>query len=487
MELRDYQERMLEETRAHIRAGRKRILLVLPTGGGKTVISAFMAKGIAERRKSVWFNCHRDFLVEQTRRTYENVGLATGLIVAGMKSVTNSPVQVCSVQTLVRRLAAIPLPDPDVCIWDEAHHAVAGSWDKIISHFPNAIHIGVTATPERLDGRGLDSHFDVMVLGPTVKELMKRGALSPFRAWSVPPHADLKNLKKRGGDFKVEEMAALLDQPDIVGDLVDHWKKHANGLRSVYFGITVEHSKHIAEAFNAAGIPARHLDADSSPEDRSAAARDLATGALSVLTNCYLFGEGYDLSAQAGMDVTVDCVGLARPTASLTLYLQQVGRGLRPRLGKCAVILDHAGNILRHGLPDADRSWSLAGKSVTNEQVWQCPECYGVNPAAVRTCEAILPETGDVCGAKRPVAPKAERGERQGILQAQGDLIEVTADDVVVQMYREQDKKRRLGKAIREAKSYEDLAAIAKQFGYKPGWAHFKWQAIQQHRGRRSA
>jgi DNA repair protein RadD len=424
MELRPYQQRVIDEIVAHIRAGKKRILVVAPTGSGKTVLSGFIAKGAVAKGNRVQFLVHRDFLLTQTSLTFKRVGIPHGFVAASISKHVEKTVHthLCSVGTLARKPEVVA--PAKIRIWDECHHIVAGQHDKIFQSNPDAIDIGVTATPERLDGKGLGSHFEVMVMGPTVRELMDLGSLSGYQAFSIPSEFDRSALHMRGGEFKSDELEEALDKPRLVGDLVEHYKTHANGKRAVYFAVSIAHSEHIAEAFNAAGIPALHLDGTSSAAERADAARRMADGDLRVLTNCALFGEGFDLGAQAGRDdLTVDCVGLARPTASLSLYLQMVGRALRPKAdGGRAVILDHVGNIREHGFPDDGREWSLEGRARKQKdaapRVWDCPSCMACNPATARECQE--------CGYVRPVI---RDGEGRMIDAVEGTLVEMTREE----------------------------------------------------------
>jgi superfamily II DNA or RNA helicase len=433
-----------------------------PTGGGKTVIAAKMCGTVNEKKRRAFFIAHRDFLLEQTSLTFDRAAIPHSFIAAG--GFPHNPhmrIQVCGVATLARRLDRVAAPD--IIFWDECKHIAASTYQKVFEWAgPNCKHVGLDATPVRLDGKGLDLAFQSIVLGPTVAWLIENGFLSEYRAYA-PSAPDLSGVHTTAGDFNRGELVDVMDKGAIVGNMVGHYKALAGGRRAVYFAVSVEHSQHIAAAFNAAGIPARHLDASSSTQERSQAARDFARGKLSVLVNVDLFGEGYDLAAQAGQDVAIDCVGLARPTQSLALHLQQCGRALRPAPGKeYAVILDHAGNLARHGLPDDEREWTLAGRSKkqkdTGPIVRQCPECYGVHPATKPACP--------YCGY---VHPKGEGG--RAVEEQDGDLKEI---DV---------KAMRAARAREEwqCQTIEDLIRLGVRRGYSEPekWAGYKWTARQ--------
>jgi len=469
--LRPYQQSLIDDIRDQIKAGKKRILVVCPTGGGKTVVSGFIAHNTVRRGGRAFFNVHRDFLLSQTSLTFQRLDIIHSFIASSISKKIDDTVstQLCSVNTLVKRLGAVT--PPTVCIWDETHHIVAGSWKRIFDEFPNAIHIGVTATPQRLDGKGLGDTFEVMVLGPSVSELMDLGNLSRYVAFSIPSEFRREDLHTLGGDFKLDEAEAALDKPKLVGDLVEHYQKHAAGKRAVYFATSIKHSQHIAEAFNAKGIAAKHLDGTHSAEERRQAALDMADGRLLVLTNCALFGEGFDLGAQCGRDdLTIDAVGLARPTQSLSLFLQMVGRALRPKAdGSRAVILDHVGNLRDHGFPDDDREWSLEGRKkkqkTTGPRVWDCPQCFAVNLASARFCTE--------CDYERPVTRDAAG---RMIDAVDGTLVEMTREEqeeaVAFQSRQEREekaKKKALWDAVR-ANDYTTFSRLAAA----EGWSSIK-------------
>lgn len=467
MQLRPYQVRLYDGLLREARAGHKAILAVLPTGGGKTVVASALMSNAVLKGKSAWFCCHRDFLIEQTSATMRAFGLPHGYIAAGRPEGL-VPVMCVSVDTLRSRLSRTTIR-PSLVIWDEAHHSRAESWQRVWDWFgPGVTHIGLTATPQRLDGRGLGvvpgqpGGFTAMVEGPTTAELMRMKNLSGYRAFA-PSSVDLRGVHTVAGDFNQHELAEAVEKSVIVGDIIGHYRRQANGLKAVYFCVNVDYSKRLAAAFNAAGIPAAHIDGNSSSVERVAAARGLATGHLKVLSNCSLFGEGFDLAAVAGQDVTLEAVGLVRPTQSLALHLQQIGRALRPKADP-AIILDHAGNIERHGLPDDERHWTLDGKKkgpATKTTVKTCKVCYGVSPINARICAC--------CGAPFVTA------ERDDPAHLDGTLVEIDPEA----------RRRLLQKQVANAKTLDELKAIGRKRGYKPGWAYFIWKARQAEAARR--
>lgn len=462
-ELRAYQTRIIDDTRSALRSHRS-VLIQLPTGGGKTALAAFMIGRAAERGKRSWFVCHRDFLLTQTAGALDTVGVEYGFISAGKEWNPYRHVQIASIDTLRRRLDR--LTPPDLIVWDEAHHTAAKSWDAVRGWAgDHCRHIGLTATPSRLDGKGLEACFDAIVCGPNPEWLISNGYLSEYKAFA-PSAPDLTGIHTRHGDYAKDELAGVMDTSEIVGNIVGHYRELANNRRAIYYAVSVQHSQRMAAAFQAAGVPACHLDSTSGTADRLSAAEAFAAGRIRILTNVELFGEGFDLAAQAGREVSVEAVGLCRPTQSLTLHLQQIGRALRPK-AEPAIILDHAGNLMRHGLPDEDRVWSLQGidkKARSREQspaVTQCKECFGVYAASAEACP--------YCG----VVPEQTGGGRE-VVEVQATLTEIDKERIMV--------RKRLEN--RGARTYEDLVRLGVQRGYRSpeGWARHVWAARQARR-----
>lgn len=465
IELRDYQKNIVNEARAALRRVR-RVLVQAPTGAGKTALATFMAGETAKRNMPVWFVCHRAELVAQTSFTFGKFGIKHGIIAAGYANDNGNPVNICSIDTLKNRLDDVEAPR--LIIFDECHHLGAAGWQRVQAAFPDAWNIGLSATPQRLDGKGLDANFDEMVLGPPVGWLIQNGHLSPYRAFA-PSVPDMAGVRRAMGDFARAETEKVMDKPSLTGDAITHWLKYANGLRSVAFGVTVKHSQHIAEQFCAAGIPAAHLDGGTPKAERARIVQDFAAGRLMVLSNVDLFGEGFDLSAIAQRDVTIDCVLQMRPTQSLALHLQQVGRALRPAPGKVAIILDHAGNSHRHGLPDDEREWSLAGREIKrrgsndNEPPppATCPHCFN---QIRRPTPAACP----YCGGEMPQAARE-------IVVTAGELKEIKArEKALLQAQRKREQA--------EAKTLEDLVRLGAARGYDSpqGWAYRIWKGRQR-------
>lgn len=393
IDLRDYQEGVLTETREKIKAGSRRIAAVMPTGAGKTEFGMKIMVGSAKRLNRVFFSVPRIELVRQTSDRLTARKIAHGIIDPKSK-ITQNLIQVVSQPTLLRRLGRVP--PPKLIIADECHHSVSRSALKIWDYYPDAMMIGLTATPARLDGRGLGDVFDDMVIGPSVKELIDQKWLADFRYFERPPLEKLP--KKKGDDFDMEEAAEIMVEPKIVGDVLDHYAKHGRGLPAIVFCCNLKHSHFMVDRFREVGIAAVHVGSDTPEILRTQIVKDFKGGNIRVLCQVSLLVEGFDAP---GAKV---CIAV-RPTQSLVVASQAWGRVLRPtKDGETAIILDHANWSKNHGYPDTDRVWTLdsrvkQGRAKRDDEVEStdspCKECYCVFPRADRRC----PE----CGAEREV------------------------------------------------------------------------------------
>jgi len=444
--LRDYQKLIIENTRSVMRRGIRRILITSPTGSGKTMLVAHMIGEAARRGKSALFLVHRVELLDQTEATFTLAGIPYGVIAAGRDYVPGHDVYIGSIDTVRRRLDRIPRPD--LVVVDEAAHTPAKSWTDTVNAWPDAYRFGLTATPQRLSGEGFDGLFDALVLGPSTADLIASGWLAPYRYYA-PPGVDPTGLHVRAGDYIPAEAAALMDKPRITGDAISHYQRIAAGKRAIVFCASIQHSQNVAEQFAAAGIPARHVDGTTPTDERRAAMEDFRAGRILALTNVGIFTEGVDVP---GMEACI----LLRPTRSLALYLQMVGRVLRPAEGKTALIIDHVNAVQMHGLPDAPREWTLYGQAkrtrAANDNdpvpvIRVCEMCYAANPAV------------DICLYCGAALKKSQRE----IKQIEGELAEVT--QLEAERARK-DARREQG----QAKSVEELIAIGRSRGYKNPW-----------------
>lgn len=334
------------------------------------------------------------------------------------------------------------------------HHTAAKSWAEIHEQFPDAAHIGLSATPERLDGTGLRKFFKNLIIGPSVASLIEDGYLSSYKLYA-PAGPDLDGVHTTAGDFNKKELAEAMRRSTVTGDVIEHYRRYAAGKRMVLFAWSIESSKEMAAKFNAAGIAAEHVDGSTDQATRFSAMERFKAGKTLVLCNVDLFGEGIDVPA-------IEAVALLRPTQSLALYLQQVGRSLRPAPGKdYAVILDHAGNCRRFGLPDDPREWSLEGRkrgraTDGSMPIRQCPQCYAVSSAAALACRS--------CGHKFLTMSRE-------IEEVEGELAEVDPSIARHERIREQTA----------ADTLEALIAVGRTRGYRnpEKWAGHVWKARQ--------
>jgi superfamily II DNA or RNA helicase len=452
--LRDYQQQAVEDVRNAYRSCKDAPVLALPTGGGKTVIFSYITESATARGNNTLILVHRRELISQTSETLTALGVDHGVIAANWPK-TNAPVQVASVQTLVRRLEKCDF-DPDLIIIDEAHHAVAGTWAQILSHFSDAKLLGVTATPMRLDGKGLKDFFDELVIGPSVAELTQRGFLAPAQCFSIPQRLDRKRLRKSRGDFVGEDVVQTLEDLKINGNAVNEYKKHCPGKPAIVFCMTKKHAEMMAKKFSNAGFRSEFLHSDVDPTTRKELIENLGNGKLDILTSVNVISEGTDIPV-------VTAAILLRPTESEAMYLQQVGRVLRPAKGKDrAIIIDCVGNVHRFGLPTDERNYTLEGKEKAEEAppLKTCPDCYAIVPINTEQC----PECGHVFAAKPKPAPKE-------ILEV--ELVEVG------KKYTQWERKT----LINCARTLGDFYSVAKRLGYKPGWAWMMWQDFQSEKG----
>lgn len=367
MKLRPYQAELIQKIKLSMVRGHRHIVAVLGCGGGKSVIQAAIAKSATDKGNRVLFLVHRRELCDQIERTFTAMGVNMALCKIGM------------VQTVTRRIAKIP--EPAVILQDEAHHALSRTYRRIYDAFCGAYLLGFTATPQRMNEGGLGDVFDDLIESVSTEWLILNHYLSPYEYYGVTL-ADTKGLHTRHGDYVKEELAELMEQHVIYGDTVKNWKRYADGKQTIVYCASIAASKETATAFRSIGVQAVHLDGATPKREREREVQAFRDGTIRVICNVDLFGEGFDVP---------DCeaVVLLRPTKSLTLHIQQSMRSMRFKPGKTAIILDHVGNYLRHGLPDDKREWTLKTKKrkTKNEiRVRTCPNCYAVLRATATNC-----------------------------------------------------------------------------------------------------
>lgn len=331
------------------------------------------------------------------------------------------------------------------------HHAVAGQWRNVTDRNPNAFLLGLTATPERLDGKGLGIEsggvYEKLVLGPSVKSLIERGYLSQPRVFAPPINFDDSALRTIAGDYDVKQMSEMLDQPQIIGDCVRHYSKICPNMPAIAFCSTIEHARHTAEQFCNAGFNFKCIDGTMSDFDRRDAIEGLGSGRYDGLTSCNIISEGTDIPV-------VGCAIFLRKTKSLSLYLQQAGRVLRPYSGKeYSIILDHVRNVENHGFPEDERDWSLEGRRKQKRDedeifIRTCPQCYACYKSSLRACP--------VCGFGAENAIKSQR-----------EIEFIDAELVEIQKVQKERERK-------EANAFNKLLELGKQRGYSNPYAWAK-------------
>jgi superfamily II DNA or RNA helicase len=446
MQLRPYQINAVDDIRQAFKDAFKAVMLVLCTGAGKTVIFSYISKNASEKNKTVWILVHRVELLRQTSAALTRFGVKHGLVNPQFSPDPFQKVQVASVQTMIKRMDKFP--KPDMIVIDECHHSISKTYRTIIDANPQAIILGVTATPCRSDGTGLDHIFDKIIVGPQISELIDLGYLVKPKVYAPAQKIDFSAVNIVRGDYDAKQVTELLDKPSITGDAVEHYIRYASGRPAVAFCTSIAHAEHVAEAFRNRGYRFYSVDGTMDDETRKRLLDGLGDGSIDGICSCDLISEGTDIPA-------IGCAILLRPTQSLSLYIQQIGRALRTQDGKTnAIILDHVGNVIVHGFPTIDREWSLEGSKRTkksmseaNIRVFQCTECFAVHEPA--------PECPE-CGFVYPVLENSRTPE-----QIDGELKEL--DEAMV--------KKQKSTEVAKARTFEDLLEIEKERGYKRGWA----------------
>lgn len=462
--LRPDQEEVRRKLRVALRSSSS-VLTFAPTGFGKTVLAAALIKMIFDAGKRVLFCVHRVDLITQTAKTFERFGIPFSYVASGYHFNPYHRVFIASIPTLKNRLGKIPA---DYVFVDEAHLSAAAGWAKVANHYKGtrARLIGLTGSPERLDGKPLGDVWDTLIMGPSVRWLIEQGHLSRYRAFS-PAGVDVSRVRVRNGDFVQSDIDEIMAGRAVLSGAVEHWRKYAWGKRTIAFAPSVARSEALAAEFRAHGIMAVALDGNTPQEDRRRAFLAFADRQIDVIVNCQLFCEGFDLSAQVDRDVTIEAVMQYSPTQSLAKHLQQLGRGLRKK-PEPAILLDLVGNLARLGLPDEEREWSLEGrkKKTAEEKVITCPKCFAAHDPA-----PSCPE----CGHAYPVEGEKRDGGGRQILEVDGELEEIDVEAI----------RRRRKREQAMAKTLDDLVALATARGYKSPkkWAAHVWTARIAKRG----
>lgn len=451
--LREDQEEVRTKLRIALRSSAS-VLVFAPTGFGKTVLAAALIKLIFDAGKRVIFCVHRVDLIVQTAKTFGKFGIPFSYIAAGHHYNPYHRVYIASIATLKNRLGKIPA---DYVLVDEAHLSAANGWAAVANHYKatGARLIGLTGSPERLDGKPLGDVWDTMIMGPSVKWLIEQGHLSRYRAFA-PAGIDLSGVHTRNGEYVTSEIDDLMSGKAVLANAVKHWKQRAQGKRTIAFAPSVARSEQLAAEFRERGVVAVALDGNTPQDVRRSAFMGFADRQIDVIVNCALFCEGFDLSAQVDRDVTIEAVMQYSPTQSLAKHLQQLGRGLRKK-DEPAILLDLVGNLARLGFPDDEREWSLDGrkKAKRSGSLVTCPKCFGDHDPAP-ACP--------YCQFEYPKQDRASGGGGRSLDEVDGELEEIDVEKVRRQRQREQQK----------AETLDDLITLATARGYK---SPQKWAA----------
>lgn len=486
--LREYQQQLSTSVSECWENKTKRVLLQLPTGGGKTILFGAIASTFLARGETVLILAHREELVTQAAAKVGKISRKKpGIIKAGYKPNYRSKLQVASVQTLVNRLNL--LSDVGLIIIDEAHHATAKTYRKILAAYSHAYQLGVTATPIRLDGTGFRDLFDELITGPTVGELIEQNYLSPFRLYADPHPMSTKGVRTKGGDYSAFGLAAANDIVELSGNLIESYCKYALGKRCVVFAVNVEHSVEIAERYNQAGIPAYHLDGTTPDGVRRRVLEKFKQGKIKVLSNCALFDEGLDIPA-------LEAVQIAKPTKSLTRWLQMVGRSLRPLQGKeNAIILDHTKNWAIHGLPTRKRDWTLDGvedieKTTTKRsEDGLVTEEVVIEETTTQLSEILESALTTFIEDTAPSTPNSPLPLNFSLLETLTNINPIPSPTQWQQRYeqlveQQQTRGYKPGWLYYQLLELKPPLTIWQQFararGYKPGWAKYRFLAQQE-------
>ena len=412
---------------------------------------AEIARRTTKNNNRVMFLIHRKEVLDQAVKTFRNQGVNPDLLTAGM------------VQTLTRRVDKLPIPN--VILVDEAHHALAKSYQRILKQFPKAIVLLFTATPHRTGRMQLDQIADDIIVGQSIHELTDKGFLAPFRYFQPPNDFNSKLLKRSStGDFTNESMQQAMSTK-IFGHIVKQYKRIADGMQAVVYTYSIDSAVEIARKSNSEGISAVEVDGTTSKEKRDLAVRKFRKQEIKILVNVNLFTEGVDLP-------NVDCVIMARPTASLALYLQFSMRCLNPRPGKTAIIIDHANNFKQFGYPDDDRDWKKAIKSgrQKSKSLLKDP---GLSIVTCDYCFAVV-KASEVKDGKCPICGKPIKVHKAKPV-SDVDLVEATKDrqKLIHEIVHSNLLKEVANKNVSELHTMKELQAYGKLHGYKKGWSFY--------------
>lgn len=442
MKLRDYQLELIDGVYNSLRQGNKHIMVQSPAGSGKSVTMSEIAKRATDKGNRVLFVVHRRELVTQIKQTFVANNVNMQLCHVGM------------IQTVTNQVKRNIVTEPAIILVDEAHHGLAKTYTRIYEAFPNAIVLGFTATPWRMAKKGFTEVFDDLISGKSVQWLIDNNRLAPFKYYSKKL-INTENLKRNStGDYSNDSIELAMEST-IFGDVVENYRKFAEGKKSIIYTHSVEASKQVAEKFTSEGYATMQVDGTTQKAEREFAMQQFRSGHIKILVNAELYGEGVDVP-------DCECVVLVRPTESLTLFIQQTMRAMRYLPNKEAIIIDHVGNYTRHGLPTTEHDWTeyfQGNKKKAKENtviVRECENCYGVYQGNQAECPH--------CGHVHVVEYIREELD----IDETATLEQITEDDIITLDFREP----------KDCNSMQELYDLAKHRGHKPGWAFYQGKSL---------
>lgn len=462
--LRNYQTETIEQIYKSMKRGHKRIIVQQPPRVGKTVIMAEIARRTTAKGNRIMFIIHRKEVLSQAVKTFQKQKVNIHLATMGM------------VQSLTRHVNE--LPTPQLIFVDEAHHALAKSYRRILDSFPNAYVLYFTATPVRTGHDQLDQVADDIIVGKSIKWLTEHHFLAPFHYYGLGD-IDRSKLRKQNGDYSTESMDEALSH-QIYGHIVQQYQRLANGKQAVVYCHSIESAKKVTEQFKSIGVQAAEIDGNTEAQTRDRLVQQFRDQHLMILVNVNLFTEGVDLP-------NVDCVIMARPTSSLSLYLQFSMRCLNSRKGKTAIIIDHVDNFLNFGLPNNDRDWKQAivtkdkRKSKANDEtgpaIAQCNYCFGT---FYRT---------DIHNGCCPLCGRELKTETKDYKIVNVDLQEIKENEAVKhrkamiqKILNDQVMANVADKSPGQLHTLKEFQAYAQLHNYSAGWAWYQFNNRRNHK-----
>jgi DNA repair protein RadD len=494
--LRPYQERILCELRVALRAHRS-VLICSPCGSGKGSLISYMVNGAVARNKRVIFAVHGKTLVQDMSERVSRLGIQHGVLMGGKRREHWHPVQVASIDTLHRMQHR---PKCDLLILDEARTFLSARGRQVVEDYKDSLIVGADATPARLDGKGLGVEaggiFEAMIMGPNEQDLIDIGFLVPSIPIGIEEPPDTSKVEKTGGDFNQKQLAAVCDKVKLVGNIVQHWKKHAAGLKTVAFAVDQAHAKHITEEFRKESIEWEYVDASTPDDERARIWHRLDHGTLMGFSNVGVAGVGFDHPC-------ISCVIAARPTASLSLWRQMIGRASRPYPGKKFwILLDHSGSLIRHypfGFFETPPVWSLDGTVAK-------PRDGDPKPPPVATCKipVRVPESGVPAFFRGPLSPDGKwmlgsyhtfragpdicpycglplLVQTRDIDVEDGDLKDLSSLREAAKVEAKVKSAEQIAVEEKKKARYFELVKIGRNKGYKNGWPALAYKI--EHKG----